>query len=116
MLTGSVLDYIESNCQSSSNNELNVQLTQEQRKEIINKTESEIDSGKMKHLECIASNLPVTTYKTYNILSKFLEESGVVYKVETSGIYIWDYFKKDFGKLVGYNFSSSTHTYYLYLL
>lgn len=116
MLTGSVLDYLESGYQSSSNDKLNVQLNQEQRKEIIDKTENEIDSGKMKHLESKACKFLIMAYKTYDTLSKFLEESGVVYKVETSGVYILGDRERDFGKLVGYEYSKSTATYCLYLL
>lgn len=116
MLTGSVLGYLESSYQSSSNNKLKVQLNQEQRKEIIDKTENEIDSGKMKHLESRASKFVIMAYKPYNTLSEFLEEAGVVYKVETSGVYILGYGERDFGKLVGYEYSRSTCRYCLYLL
>ena len=115
MLTGSVLGYLESSYQSSSNNKLKVQLNQEQRKEIIDKTENEIDSGKMKHLEFMAYKFAIMAYKPYNTLSEFLEEAGVVYKVETSGVYILDG-KNNFGKLVGYEYDRSTCRYCLYLI
>lgn len=116
MITETIFGYLESSYQSSSNNKLNVQLNQEQRKEIIDKTENEIDSGKMKHLESKASKFVITAYKPYNTLSEFLEESGVVYKVELSGVYILGYREEDFGKLVGYEYSRSTRRYCLYLL
>lgn len=115
MLTGPVLAYLESSYQSSDNKP-KVQLNKKQRKEIIDNTETEIDSGKMKYLESRASKLEIMAYKPYQTLSSFLEESGVVYKVETSGVYIWDYWQKDFGKLVGYEYSRSSCRYYLYLL
>lgn len=114
MITGPVVSYLESGYQSSSNNKPKVQLNQEQRKAIIDKTENEIDSGKMRYLECRASKLMIMAYKPYQTLSSFLEESGVVYMVESSGVYIWDYAQKEFGKLVGYEYSSCR--YFLYLL
>ena len=113
MLTGSELGYIESGYQSSSNNKPKVELNREQRKAIIDKTENEIDSGKMKDLECRAWNLIVIVDKPYKKLSSFLEESGVVYIIESSGVYIWDYCQKDFGKLVGYEYSSCRYLLYL---
>ena len=116
MLTGPVTSHIESSYQASNNNELKVQLNKEQRKDVIDNTENEIDSGKMKYLESCASKCVITAYKEYNSLSEFLEESGVVYKVETSDVYIWDYWQKKFGKLVGYEYSRSTCLYCLYLL
>lgn len=114
MLTGSVQGYIESAYNNSSNNKPKIELNREQRKEIIDKTENEINSGKMKYLECIAERVMIPAYKPYQTLSSFLEESGVVYVVDSSGVYIWDNYPKDFGKLVGYQYSS--HRYYLYLL
>lgn len=116
MLTGSVVGYLESSNQGSNNNKPKVQLNKEQRKEIIEYTENEIDSGKMKYLESRASRLEIMAYKPFKTLNKFLKKSGVVYKVETSGVYIWDYCQKDFGKLVGYEYSKSTCRYCLYLL
>ncbi|MFQ9265014.1 MAG: hypothetical protein ACLR44_08025 [Clostridia bacterium] len=115
-LTGSVLNYLESDYQCSYNNKPKVQLNQKQRKEIIEKTESEIDSGKMKYLESMASKFVVMSYKPYTVLSNFLEESGVVYKVEESGVYILDHWKGDFGKLVGYEYNRITCRYCLYLI
>ena len=112
MLKGPVAGYLESGFQSLTNNYPNIQLNQEQRKTIIEKTEDEIKSGKMKELECIASKLSVEAYKQYQTLSSFLEESGVVYMVDTSGVYIWD--QKKFRKLVGYEYS--TYRYYLFVL
>ena len=125
-LTIMILDFKE---EKAMNNELQkriqqiiselkakVQLNQEQRKEIIDKTENEIDSGKMKHLESRAYKFIIMAYKPYNTLSEFLEEAGVVYKVQTSGVYILGYGKRDFGKLVGYKYSKSTCRYCLYLL
>jgi hypothetical protein len=114
MITGPVVSYLESSYQSSSNNTPKVQLNPEQRKAIIDKTENEIDSGKMRHLECIASKSSIMAYKPYQTLSSFLEESGVVYMVDSSDVYIWNYNQKKFGKLVGYKYS--LHRYYLYLL
>lgn len=83
---------------------------------MIDKIENEIDNGKMKHLETRASKLAIHAYKPYHVLSKFLDESGVVYKVESSGVYIWDYKQKTFRKLVGYKYSKETYNYCLYLL
>ena len=68
----------------------------------------------MRHLECRASRLMIMAYKPYKTLSSFLEKSGVVYEVDSSGVYIWDYAKKEFGKIVGYEYSS--YRYSLYLL
>ncbi len=116
MFNGSVLGYLESGYQSYYDSKLKVQLNQEQRKEIIDETENEIDSGKMKHLESVASKFFVTSYKLYDTLSKFLEESGVVYKVETSGVYILSDEGRNYGKLVGYEYSNLTCTYCLYLI
>lgn len=113
MLPESALGYLESD---SSSDKLNVQLNQEQRKEIIDKTENEIVSGKMKYLESMASKFVIMAYNPYNTLQEFLEESGVVYKVETSGVYILEFGKSDFGKLVGYEYSKSICRYCLYLL
>lgn len=114
MLTGSGQCDIKSDYHSSFNDKLKVELNPEQRKAIIDKTENEIDSGKMKYLECRASKRVIMAYKPYQTLISFLEESGVVYVVESSGVYIWDYYQKDFGKLVGYEYSSCR--YFLYLL
>lgn len=116
MITGTVLGYLESGNQNSSNDELKVQLNREQRKEIIDKTESEIDAGKMKHLERMASRFAINAYNRYNTLSEFLEESGVVYKVEMSGVYILINKKRGFEKLVGYEYCELTRSYCLYLI
>lgn len=117
MLTGPVVDCLESCYQTSSNNNsLTVQLNKEQRKAIIDKIENEIDSGQMKSLEYRASKLVITAHKPYHTLNKFLEEFGVVYIVESSGVYIWDYYQKKFGKLVGYEYNIATCRYSLYLL
>lgn len=117
LLTSSVLGYIESSCQSSfSNNKLQVQLTQKQRKELIDKTENDIDSGKMKHLKHHASTFSIMAYETYDTLSEFLEESGIVYKVEMDGVYILGHEENNFRKLVGYKYRKSMHSYCLYLL
>lgn len=112
-----MLTYIESDYHSAFNNKLKVELNREQRKAIIDKTENEIDSGKMENLESGASKLMITAYKPYQTLSSFLEESGVVYMVDTSGVYIWDYEEKIFGKLVGYDeYDYRSHRYFLYLV
>lgn len=95
---------------------LEVQLNQEQRNAIIDTVEQEIDSGKMRHLKEIAYKMSIMAYKPYNILRKFLDESGVVYKVEESGVYLWEYYNKEFRKLVGYEYDRATCRYYLYLL
>lgn len=116
MITGTVLGYLESGNQNSSNDELKVQLNREQRKEIIDKTESEIDAGKMKHLERMASRFAINAYNRYNTLSEFLEESGVVYKVEMSVVYILINKKRGFEKLVGYEYCELTRSYCLYLI
>ena len=116
MLNGPVLGYLESSHQSSDNNKPKVQLNKKQRKEIIENTEKEIDSGKVKYWASRASKLVIMAYEPYQSLSSFLEESGVVYKVETSGVYIWDYEQKEFGKIVGYEYSRATCRYCLYLL
>ena len=112
MFTGYELDNLE----NGNNDKFQSKLNKEQRKEIIDKTENEIDSGKMKYLESGASEFVIKVYKNYNNLSNFLDESGVVYKVETSGVYIWDYDEKQFGKLVGYDYNKSTCRYCLYLI
>lgn len=111
MLTGPVLGCYE----SPTNNSPQVQLTQKQRKEIIDKIENEIDSGKMKFLENRASRLVIMAYKSYDTLSEFLEESGVVYVVESSGVHIWNG-QGQFGKLVGYKYNKETCRYILYLI
>ena len=83
---------------------------------IFDKTESEIDAGKVKHLERMASRFAINAYNRYNTLSEFLEESGVVYKVEMSGVYILINKKRGFEKLVGYEYCELTRSYCLYLI
>ena len=114
MISRTIVSCIESDYQNSTI--IQVQLNKEQRNNIIEHIENTIDSGKMKYLESAASKIFIGAYEPYHILSEFLEESGVVYKVETSGVYIWDYFKKTFKKLVGYEYSNSKCSYCLYLL
>ncbi len=114
MLTGPIVGYLESGYQSSCDNKPKIQLSQEQRKAIIDKTENEINYGKMSYLEWRASKLMIMAYKRYRSLRSFLEESGVVYMVKSSGVYIWNYHQKEFGKLVGCEYSSCR--YFLYLL
>lgn len=110
MLTGPVIGYIE----SGSQNKPKVQLNEEERRAIIDKIENEIDSGKIKSWAYRTGRLIVKAYKPYETLRDFLEESGVVYRVEASGVYIWNYEK--FKKLVGYEYDSSTGRYYLDLV
>lgn len=98
------------------NSKISVQLNAEERKKVIDKTESDIDSGRMESLEGRADILVIMAYKPYNVLSKFLDESGVVYKVEPSGVYIWNPNKKDFARLVGYRYIRQECRYHLYLL
>ena len=74
------------------------------------------DSGKMRCFESMAYKLVIMAYKPYSVLSKFLDEAGVVYKVESSGVYIWNYSKRNFGKLVGYEYDRATCRYCLHLL
>lgn len=95
---------------------LKVQMSKEERNAIIERTENDIDSGKMQHFKCMASRLVIMAYNPYNVLSKFLEEAGVVYKVEPTGVYIWNSNEKEFGKLVGYEYDRPTNRYTLYLL
>lgn len=103
-LTGPVVNYIESSCQSPVDNKPKVQLNLHQRREVISKFENEIDTDKMKYLESVAVKYNVTVSNKYNNLIEFLEESGVIYAVETTGIYIWNDYKGKFGKLIGYKY------------
>lgn len=107
MLMGTVL---------GEQNQIKVQLNKEERNAIIKQTENEIDSGKTQYLKNMAFKLVIMAYKPYSVLSKFLDEAGVVYKVETSGVYIWNYYRKDFGKLVGYEYDKTSCRYTLYLI
>lgn len=116
MLTESVMNYIESDSSQSSKEGLEVQLNKEQRKKIIDEVEREIDSGKTKNLKFMATKFIIMAYEPYDVLSDFLDESGVVYKVETSGVYILDCKRNTFKKLVGYEYNSSSCRYCLYLL
>ena len=91
-------------------------LSKEQRSKVIESTERKIDSGEYTHLKCKLSEIQIDSYKQYETLEHFLNESGVVYIVESLGIYIWDYYRKRFGKLVGYEYNMARCRYYLYLL
>lgn len=88
----------------------------EKRDEIIREIENVIDSGQTEKLKPMASTIWITSYKTYNSLSKFLNESGVVYKVENDFVYIWDDYKKEFKKLIGYKYYKEKYKYLLYVL
>lgn len=115
-LTGSEMYYIESNYQDSIHIKPAYQLNLEQRREVIYKSEKEINSGKMKYLECLSVKYTVWASNPYKDLNEFLEQSGVVYKVEPTGIYIWNNNKKRFGKLVGYEYvDRGFNSYCLYL-
>ncbi len=107
MLPGAVL---------GSDDQISIQLNASERKAIIDQTENDIDSGKMRCFESMAYKLVIMAYKPYSVLSKFLDEAGVVYKVESSGVYIWNYSKRNFGKLVGYEYDRATCRYCLHLL
>ena len=116
MITGPTLGYIENRHQSSHDNIPEVQLDRNLRDIVIYKTENEIDSGKMKHLVSEASPYVIMAYRPFYSLIEFLDEAGIVYKVDISGVFIWNHEKKEFGKLVGYEYSSVTCRYWLYLL
>lgn len=112
-LNGTVINYIESSCQKSSNNKLKTYLDREERNKIIDNIESEFNSEKMKTLKAKAFKIMIMAYKPYNSLKDFLEESGIVYEIETSGVNIWDYEHNEFKKLVGYKYSSRYYILYL---
>ena len=101
---------------AGSDRRINVQLNEVERKAIIDSVENDIDSGKMQAYKSVADKIVIMAYKPYSILSKFLDEEGVVYKVETSGVYIWNPYKEEFGKLVGYEYDRPTCRYTLYLM
>ena len=115
-LTGPILGYNRYESHSSTNTKLEEQLSQEQREKVIFKVENEIDSGKMKHLEPKACRYVIMAYRPYNSLIEFLKEAGVVYRVDWYGVYIWNHHIRDYGKLVGYEYNSSTCSYCLYLV
>ena len=115
ILKNTTLNYSKPNYQETFNCKPEVQLNKEQRKAIIDKTEKEITSVNVEHLEYRTSKIYFSAKKKYQTLNDLLEESGVVYKVENSGVYIWDYDEKEFGKLVGYE-CGRLFKYCLYLL
>lgn len=104
LLTINVSGYIENFAQ----NDIKIQLTSAQRREII--TQVERNLGKLK--SC-STPIEVRAYKSYSNLLEFLEESGVVYQVQSDGVYIWNYLKRNFGKLVGIEHHKARYSIYL---
>lgn len=86
-----------------------------ERREIIEQVERDMDAGRLKTWEMQAYKMSVGAYQPFSTLLDFLENSGVVYKVENSGIYIWNLHRKRFGKLMGYQYSKELRQYTLYL-
>ncbi len=111
-----IAGYIESGYQNSDDRKPEVQLTKEQRNEVIKKTDEDIDLGLMKNLEYVAGKIAVKAYKPYGNLQVLLEESGVVYKVNTMGPFVWNNTREKFEKLVGYEYDRDRRIYTLYLL
>lgn len=116
MLAGPTVNFIEDSKRKSENDKLKVQLTKEQRKAVIEQVERDIASGNMKYFKYMVHELVIDAYKPYENLNEFLEESGVIYKVEESGVYILDIFKKEFGQLVDIKYKKSMQGYKLCLI
>lgn len=94
---------------TSQKNEVNVQLTKEQREKIIQEVEFSCKSCKYYYSDKICFR----SYVAYDSLNDLLEESGVVYKVEPDGVYILNFFKKKFQKLVNYKREKMNYTLYV---
>lgn len=105
--------YIESNTSDVFFN-IKVQLNEIQRKEIIERTEEQINNGKMSYLKLLP--IEVMAYKPFYSLADFLERSGVVYQVNFEGVYIWNDEKNEYEKLVDYDYDRIKERYYIYLL
>lgn len=110
MLTGQVSNALE----KSTNPQCH--FMPNEREKIIEQIEKDIDTGRMKSFQEYAIKMAVGAYTPFSSLQEFLENSGVVYKVEKSGIYIWNLYHKRFGKLVGYEYHEDIRQYTLYLL
>jgi len=110
MLTGQVSNALEKSTMPQSH------FTPSERLTIIRQVENDLKTGKLKSSMAYAQKISAGAYQPFSTLNDFLENSGVVYKVEDSGIYIWDLHHKRFGKLVGYKYSNELRRYTLHLL
>ena len=90
-------------------------FTPQQRQQLIEQVEKDITTNRLKTLETQAYKMLVGAYEPFATLLDFLENSGVVYKVEKSGVYIWNNHLKRCGKLVGYHYLEDLRQYSLYL-
>ena len=90
------------------------QLDEAKRKELIEQVEEYIDSGKAQEYMCRAYKIDIRAQRKFRTLYEFLNESGIVYKIEEEGVYIYDAVLKKFAVLVGYEYSE--YGYDLYLL
>lgn len=115
-LPGPTFATLQSGKSHSSRNMPDIQLTPEHRQKMISKVENDITTGKMHYFLRASKPLLIMAYKPFRSLSELLENAGVVYKVDSTGVYIWDYFEKKFGQLVGYEHLSKSNNYVFYLL
>jgi len=91
-------------------------LTVEQKREVIDKVERAIDTGVMNYPKEFAIPMIVRSDKIYDVLADFLEESDVVYKIESDNVYIWEYRYKKYCRLVNYKYDPLGPWYTLYLI
>ena len=93
-----------------------LELTDDQKKEVIECVENEIRNGRMEELEEKGQKTEIITDKLYDTLQEFLEESGVIYRIESDGVYVWKYLNEEYGKLVGYAYDKRKARYIICIL
>lgn len=111
LLSGKIDNYLETGTNYYA---LEKELSKDERKQIVSKVENELKNVQINRLKLFASPIVIWAYDMYKDLNEFLEQSGVVYIVKSDGIYIWNYIKNDYGKLVGYQ--RATNRYDIYLI
>ena len=110
LLTGGIEGFLG----TSRKNEVKVQLTKEQRRRIIQEVEFNCKSLKLGgYNNYYSDQLYFHSYVTYKDLNDLLERSGVVYKVEPDGVYILNFFKKEFQRLLEYTREGYGYTLYV---
>lgn len=102
--------------ESSQKEEVKVQLSKEQRMQVIKQVELGFKNFRVEYYYNQVESIVFSSYRSFESLNDLLEYSGVVYKVEPDGVYIFNYFKKRFQKLLNYKYDSRFAKYTLCVL
>ncbi len=112
LLTRRVDGFLE----NSKKEELKEQLSKEQRIQVIKQVELGFKNFRVEYYYNQVEEIGFDSDKSFESLNDLIDYSGVVYKVESDGVYIFNYFKKTFQKLLNCVYDGNFAKYTLYVL